>query len=432
MKSRTQLKTTQSTVVAFFALNCFALCPTTHAVVPAPDGGYAGGNTAEGQNALLSLANGTFNTAVGFVSLTSITQGNLNTAVGAGSLLSNTADNNTATGAGALLSNTTGFFNTANGTFALASNIEGDNNTGIGSFALQNSTGDGNTAVGAFALQTNTTGFSNTAAGEGTLLFNTEGSFNTGIGINALVFNTTGISNTAAGSFALHDNTSGHDNTATGTNALLTNVSGDQNTADGVSALGQNTIGVRNTAIGAFALSNGSGDFNTALGFDAGLNVATASNVICIGANVAGFDVSDSCFIGNIYQKQVGADSLPVQVDSFGKLGTQVSSRRFKRDIKAMNHGSETLLALRPVTFCYNSDSTNTVQFGLIAEEVADVDPNLVVRDNERKPYSVRYDRVNAMLLNEFLKNTLKSNDNRPNYRNSLLKSQNKGIASSS
>ena len=271
----------------------------------------------------------------------------------------------------------------------------------------------------------------------GALLFNTEGSFNTGIGVNALVLNTTGANNTATGCFALFNNTIGQNNTAIGTNALSrntdsgdntasgfaalqsntgggntaagsnalsNNASGEQNTADGISALGQNTIGIRNTAVGAFALSNSTGDFNTALGFDAGLNVTTATNVICIGANVAGFDVSDSCFIGNIYQKQVGADSLSVRVDSSGKLGTEVSSRRFKRDIKPMDHASAALLALRPVTFCYNSDSTNTVQFGLIAEEVAKVDSNLVVRDQERKPYSVRYDQVNAMLLNEFLK----------------------------
>ena len=162
-------------------------------------------------------------------------------------------------------------------------------------------------------------------------------------------------------------------------------------------------IGIRNTAVGAFALSDITGDFNTALGFDAGLNVTTATNVICIGANVAGFDVSDSCFIGNIYQKQVGADSLSVRVDSSGKLGTEVSSRRFKRDIKPINR-QRSPTGAQPATFCYNSDSTNTVQFGLIAEEVAKVDSNLVVRDQERKPYSVRYDQVNAMLLNEFLK----------------------------
>ena len=434
------MKTTTKIVyntLALLALICCPLSPLAQALVPPPDGGYPGGNTAEGQSALFSLTTGTFNTGVGFLSLESNGEASLNTALGAGSLLSNTADDNTATGAGALLNNTTGTFNTANGTFALVRNIEGDNNTAIGSFALQDNTGDANTATGAFALQHNTTGFSNTATGVGALLFNTEGSLNTGIGVNALVLNTTGASNTAAGCFALFNNTTGQNNTAigtsalssntasgdntasgfaalhsntgggntaTGSNALSNNASGDQNTADGVSALGQNTIWIRNTAVGAFALSNSNGDFNTAFGFDAGLNVTTASNVICIGANVAGFDVSDSCFIGNIYQKQVGGDSLAVRVDSSGKLGTEVSSRRFKRDIKPMDHASAALLALRPVTFSYNSDSTNTVQFGLIAEEVAKVDSNLVVLDKERKPYSVRYDQVNAMLLNEFLK----------------------------
>jgi hypothetical protein len=171
-----------------------------------------------------------------------------------------------------------------------------------------------------------------------------------------------------------------------------------------VSALNNNVAGERNTAVGAFALTQATTDLNTALGFDAGLNVTTASNVICIGANVAGANVDDSCFIGNIYQKQVGADSLPVRVDSFGKLGTEISSRRFKRQIRSMAHASETILALKPVIFQYRSDTSNTPQFGLVAEDVAEVNPDLVIRDRDGKPYSVRYEAVNAMLLNEFLK----------------------------
>jgi uncharacterized coiled-coil protein SlyX len=132
--------------------------------------------------------------------------------------------------------------------------------------------------------------------------------------------------------------------------------------------------------------------------------VTTANNVICIGANVPGANVDDSCFIGNIIQKQVGADSLPVRVDSFGKLGTEISSRRFKREIKSMGSVSESILALKPVTFHYKTDKRNRPQFGLIAEEVAEVNPDLVVRDKKGDIYTVRYDAVNAMLLNEFLK----------------------------
>ena len=140
------------------------------------------------------------------------------------------------------------------------------------------------------------------------------------------------------------------------------------------------------------------------MGQNAGNGVIDADNVICIGTDVAGFNAGNSCFIGNIYQNQVGADSLPVRVDSFGKLGTEVSSKRFKRDIKPMDQTSEAIVALKPVTFHYNSDNTNTPQFGLIAEEVANVNADLVVRDNKGQIYTVRYDEVNAMLLNEFIK----------------------------
>jgi hypothetical protein len=284
----------------------FAFSPKAQAVSPPPDGGYPGGNTAEGQDALLSLTTGIFNTAVGFFSLRSDSIGVFNTAVGAGALLANDGDNNTATGAGALLSNTDlGIRNTANGTFALFSNTEGQFNTAIGDEAL-------------FA--------------------NTTGSFNTAIGRGALDSNTTG---------------------------------------------------------------NG----NVALGNLAGFNVATGSNVICIGNGVTGGDVSNTCFIGNIRDVTTqNADAIAVVVDSAGQLGTMSSSARFKKEVKPMDKGSEAILALKPVTFHYKSDKTDTPQFGLIAEEVAQVDPDLVVRDKNGEIYTVRYEAVNAMLLNEFLK----------------------------
>ena len=268
------------------ALACFALLPSVQAVVPAPDGGYPGGNTAEGHLALGSLTAGIYNNAVGIYSLLSLTTGNFNTATGAGTLLANTADQNTATGAGALLSNTTGGFNTANGTFALFSN-------------------------------------------------------------------TTGLQNTANGEQAL--------------------------------------------------FNNATGNSNTALGFGAGFGVTTANNVICIGAT--GANIDNSCFIGNIRDALVAPNAAPVLIDSAGKLGTtNGSSRRFKKEIKPMDCASEAILALKPVTFHYKSDTTNTAQFGLIAEEVAEVNPDLVVRDENGEIYTVRYDQVNAMLLNEFLK----------------------------
>jgi endosialidase-like protein len=222
----------------------------------------------------------------------------------------------------------------------------------------------------------------------------------------ALEFNTTGVNNTATGVSALASNTTGSTNTANGFVALFGNTTGSINTANGFAALTGNTTGGDNTAVGALALEhNTTGSSNTVLGSGAGRNVTDADNVICIGANVAGFNVSNSCFIGNIRDALVAPDASPVLVDSAGKLGTTSgSSRRFKKAIKPMDKVSEAILALKPVTFQYKSDTTGTPQFGLIAEEVAEVDTDVVVRDKEGKPYSVRYDQVNAMLLNEFLK----------------------------
>jgi hypothetical protein len=143
------------------------------------------------------------------------------------------------------------------------------------------------------------------------------------------------------------------------------------------------------------------------VGFGAGMAVTTANNVIAIGH--AGLNVNDSCFIGNIRDRQTGNDAVSVMIDSFGKLGTTVSSRRFKKEIKTMDKASEAILALKPVTFHYKTDNTNKPQFGLIAEEVAEVNPDLVVRDKNGEIYTVRYDAVNVMLLNEFLKRAQKS-----------------------
>jgi uncharacterized coiled-coil protein SlyX len=403
-------------------LTCLAVFgPNAFGVVPAPDGGYAGGNTAEGQHALFSLTSGTYNTAVGLFSLRSNTEGTFNTAIGAGTLLANTGSRNTATGTGALLNNTTAEGNTANGSFALFSNITGENNTANGAFSLFSSTeasgntadgnhalfsntaGTQNTATGAGSLLNNTTGGSNTANGASALFSNTEGVANTAIGDSALLSNTIGASNTAVGVQALFNNTTEGFNTATGTGALFNNTTGAANTANGYQALFTNGTGVGNTAIGDQALFNNTGNFNTALGTQAGTGVTTADNVICIGAN--GQNVPNSCFIGNIRGVTTAQpDAIPVVIDSLGQLGTQSSSRRFKKEIQPMNQSSKSILALNPVTFHYKSDRTGTPQFGLIAEEVAEVDPDLVVRDKNGEVYTVRYDAVNAMLLNEFLK----------------------------
>ena len=321
---------------------CCTVSPTTWAVNPAPDGGYPGGNTAEGQNALFSLATGGFNTAVGFLSLKSDTTTSFNTAIGAGALFANAGDpalgqgqENTATGAGALLSNTTGYENTANGALALFSNTNGPGNTATGDRSLFNN-------IGAF-------------------------------------------------------------NTATGGSALLSNTEGFSNTADGYLALSNNTTGSQNTAIGTHALSSTTGSSNIAIGWFAGISVTTASDVTCI--NHSGANVSDSTWISNVYgvATQSGT-TAPVVVSDEGQIGTIASSERFKKDIANMEKTSEAILSLRPVTFHYRTDTKSVPQFGLIAEEVAKVNSALVLPDKEGKPYSVRYDAVNAMLLNEFLK----------------------------
>ena len=372
MKALIQLRQFQrlSELLIPLLVSCFALSPIAQAVTPAPDGGYPGGNTAEGQNALSGLTTGTYNTAVGFFSLTNNAEGQFNTAVGAGALLANTAELNTATGAGALLNNTTGFQNTANGAFAL----------------LQNTTGGDNTASGFGALQLNTTGVLNTADGLG-----------------ALQVNTTGGVNTADGALSLASNTTGVSNTATGAQALFVNATGSNNTADGYQALAASTTGGGNTAIGYQALNhNTTGSNNIALGVGAGSNIITASDTICIGA--VGLDVTDGCYIGHVFQEAIDPDNLPMAIDVHGKVGTLPSSRRFKDDIKAMDKASEAVLALKPVTFHYKNETKCSSRFGLVAEEVAKVDPDLVALDKEGKPYTVRYDQVNAMLLNEFLK----------------------------
>jgi hypothetical protein len=394
-------------ILTAIALGLLALCPKMQAVSPPPDGGYPGANTAEGQDALLSLTTGGWNTAMGFLSLRTNTTGQFNTGVGAATLYANTGDQNTATGAGALLSNTTGSDNTANGAFALFSNTTGMGNTAQGVQALySNGSGNFNEATGDYALFSNTTGHENTATGDYALNSNTTGSDNTANGSGALASNTTGDANTANGWGALQHNTTGEANTANGLAALGLNTTGANNTAIGFEALRRSTTGGENTAIGVNALSaNITGSFNIALGVEAGENVTSADNVICIGANVAGNNINDACYIGNIFGS-TSSNGVAVLVNSNGRLGTMTSSARFKEAIKPMDKASEALYSLKPVSFRYKKefDPAGSSQLGLVAEDVEKIDPDLVVRDKEGKPYSVRYDQVNAMLLNEFLK----------------------------
>ena len=303
-------------------LTCFALPQRTQAVVPAPDGGYVGNNTAEGTSALFSLTTGIDNTALGFQALSHNTIGNFNT------------------------------------------------------------------AEGFRALFTNTRGTQNTATG-----------------FNALVFNTEGNSNTATGVNALNRNTMGIHNTATGVLALFSNTFGAANTALGFQALNHNTMGNSNTVIGQNALSgNTAGSFNTAIGLSAGSSITGDGNV-CIGDEVPGVaGVNDTTWIRNVYSSV--ASGRAVFVNSDDKIGTLSSSRRYKDEIRPIATASEAILSLRPVSFRYKKevDPTRSLSFGLIAEEVAQVDPDLVTPDRAGKPETVRYEAVNAMLLNEFLK----------------------------
>jgi hypothetical protein len=406
LQSSPSMKSTIQSVATLLTFLCLlAVGPKTQAVVPAPDGGYPSGNTAEGQAALLSLTTGGYNTAVGYLSLRSNITGSFNTATGAGTLFANTADQNTATGTGALLSNATGAFNTANGAFALFSNTDGPSNTAVGNMALFNNTsGDRNTALGESAMIANITGASNTAIGVSALRNNVTGNFNTAIGHDALSVNDVS-GNTAVGFRAAYSNTNGISNTALGYAALLANSTGEENTAVGAGALQGMTDGGGNTAIGAGTLQATGNGACIAIGWHAG---ATGSGIgnIYIGANVDGPpNELGVTRIANIYSTGA-ASGRAVYVTSDNILGTLKSSRRYKDEIKVMAEASEAIFSLKPVSFRYKKeiDPTRCLSFGLIAEDVAEIDRNLVTPDQNGKPETVRYEAVNAMLLKEFLK----------------------------
>ncbi len=361
MYTLTQFKTLASCVLV-----CFAFLPQMHAApnaygVPPPDGCYPGFTTAEGCNALANLTTGAGNTGIGWYSLFFAGSSSFSTGVGAGALVLNGGDSNTAVGAAALLLNTTGTENTAVGVDAM----------------VYNGTGQFNNAFGGFALFSNTDGFSNNAVGDHALFESVHGAQNTAVGDLALANND--ITGSGLGNF----------NTAVGAESLLANTNGDSNNAVGAYALSSNTTGVFNQAMG----------FDVYIGATAAAGHAVESGTIRIG---------DPLFVGACYIAGI-ANSTPndganVHVDANGRLTPSVSSARYKKDIKAMDKASESLLALKPVTFSYKNDAKAIQHYGLVAEEVAKVNGDLVVVDDGGKPWSVRYDEVNAMLLNEFLK----------------------------
>jgi hypothetical protein len=243
------------------------------------------------------------------------------------------------------------------------------------------------TAEGCNALSLLTTGAGNTGLGWYSLFSAGASNYNTGVGAGTLVLNTAD-SNTAVGAAALLLNTSGTENTAVGTDALGSNTTGFGNVAVGSAAGRDLTTGNGNICIGNFVVGHAAED-----GF------------IRIGNNFAQASGSDSkTFIDGIIGHNVGAFGATVSVNSIGQLGTVISSARFKKDVDPMGKTSEVLFSLRPVTFHYKGDESNLPCFGLIAEEVAKVNPDLILKDKEGKPFTVRYEQINAMLLNEFLK----------------------------
>ena len=391
-----------------------------------------GSNTATGEGTLTLNTTGSHNTASGQGALFTNTTGSNNTATGFEALLDNsTASDNTAVGAQALELNTTGFYNTAIGQIAMQNNTTGNYNTASGQAALGlNTTGSQNTAAGTAALYSNTTGGNNTSTGFEALEDNTTAVRNTAVGVQALQLNTTGNDNTASGYQALQDNTTGIENAAFGVYALPVNTTGSFNTANGYLAMDANTTGTGNTAIGAAALyTNTAGNDNIAIGLNAAIGVSAGnSNNIDIGSQGVSGDGTaansgvirigtqgnqTSAYIAGIYNTAVGGTNIYVCVDNTGKLGTSgtgcatLSSRRFKEQITDMGDTSSKLLQLRPVTFLYKpeyDDGSHALQYGLVAEEVAKLYPEMVGYDNDGQPSSVKYQSLAPLLLNEVQK----------------------------
>jgi hypothetical protein len=379
-------------------------------------------NTASGKSALQSNTTGQSNAAFGVNALYSNTTGSYNTASGTSALITNIKGGyNVANGYKALYLNATGSDNIATGYEALYSNTEGGDNNASGYQALySNTTGSDNIAIGYQALYSNTAGSANIAIGYESMHSNTVGGLrgageNTAVGVNTLYSNTTGYFNTAIGYAGLFLNTTGQYNAAFGGGALYSNTTGSYHTAAGFDSLLANTTGSDNTAFGQTALYLSTGNNNTGVGYNAGYNVTSGSNNIEIGNQGTASDngairigtagTQTSAFIAGIYGVKTSSNNaVPVLIDSNGNLGTVSSSRRYKEDIQNMGDASNGLMRLRPVTFRYKApfaDGSQPVQYGLIAEEVAEVYPDLVVRSADGQIETVKYQLLDPMLLNE-------------------------------
>ena len=300
---------------------------------------------------------------------------------------------NTAMGSNALSSNTTGKWNTASGASVLLRNTTGSGNTASGVNALTSNTGgSGNTATGVSALTSNTTGSSGTAFGASALFSNISGSNNAAFGYGVLVANTTGSNNMASGYQAMNFNTTGNNNTASGWNALLVNSTGSNNTAMGAEALYSNSTGNANIAVGYLAGFNLTGSNNIDIG---NMGVAAESGTIRIGARSS----QTQAFIAGIWGSPVRGNA--VYVSPYGQLGVIVSSERYKTDIATMGPRTDKLDQLRPVTFRMKNEPQGPLQYGLVAEEVEKVYPELVIHNEDGSIEGVRYEELAPMLLNE-------------------------------
>jgi len=313
-----------------------------------------------------------------------------------------TGNYNTATGYNALTQNTSGYSNDAHGASALAANTTGYANIAIGACTLcNNTTGNENTAVGQGSMLSNISGGGNTVIGQGALYYNTIGNYNTALGWQALALNTTGNYNVASGADTLYSNTTGSGNTVTGERSFYSNSTGSNNTVSGFSAGFYLTSGSSNIMLGYQAGNNftSSESNNIDIGNQ---GVAGESGVTRIGTNGA----QTAAYMSGIFGVTVSGGSTML-INSNGQLGTILSSRRFKEDIRDMGAASDGLLRLRPVTFRYKKpldDGTKPVQYGLIAEEVAEVYPDMVARNKDGQIETVQYYKLDAMLLNELQK----------------------------
>ena len=365
-------------------------------------------NTAIGSSAMNNNATGSNSVAVGWNAYSS---GDYNVIIGSDS--GNNGSYDIAIGYEALYSDETGS-NIAIGHQAMQNSTGASYDTAVGYQALQNDQSGFNTAVGYQALNENISGTYNAAFGAYAMEDNISGTFNTASGYGALGDNTIGSVNTAHGALALLDNTEGNANTALGFIAMEDNTTGNANTAIGLGALLRNTTGNANTAIGIRALDhNITGNGNVAIGAHSGTDLITGNNNIYIAAEGApaesgtlrfGTDlIHVDTYIQGIYGVAVSS-GLGVQIDLNGHLGTMPSTRSLKKNIADMDVDSEGVYQLRPVTFSYRSDSNNTKEYGLIAEEVMEVFPSLVAPDRDGNPYSVRYQVLPMLLLNEVQK----------------------------